>query len=197
MKNVLKTVYELDEVKEKAIEKNRYINVDFDEWHDFCIEEWKENLEKAGFSDSKICYSGFYSQGDGACFDCACFDISRLMENLEFTDEEKARILEIQDEFSISIEKNGHANYYSHEKTRFLNIDCFYIENESDENLLFKLEEQLEQLRLDFCYKIYKDLNDEFDYLTSDSAVYDTLQANEYFFEENGEIFSDYRVLEG
>lgn len=188
MKQILKTVYELDEVKEKAIEKNRYINVEFNDWNNLLILDWKEKLEKAGFSDPKIYFSGFYSQGDGACFDCNSFDISRLLKNLNFTDKEKARILEIQDDFSITIEKNGFANHYNHERTRYTNIDSFYIENEKDKNLLFDLEKHIEQLRLDLCRKIYNDLEDEYYYLTSDQAVYDTLQANEYYFEESGKI---------
>ena len=187
-KVILKTVYELDEVKEKAIEKHRYIHVEFSDWYELLIIDWKEKLEKAGFLNPKIYFSGFCSQGDGACFDCDSFDISRLLKNLDFTDEEKARILEIQDDFSISIEKTGFYNLYSHERTRYVEIDDFCVEKQSDKNLLFNLKKQIEEMRLDFCAKIYSDLNDEYDYLTSDSVVYDTLRANEWLFEENGEI---------
>ena len=187
-KQILKTVYELDEVKDKAIEKNRFINVEFDDWHDILILEWKEKLEKAGFENPKIYFSGFCSQSDGACFDCNSLDVSRLLKNLDFTDAQKARILEIQDDFSVSIEKNGYSNHYSHEKTRYICSDSFHIEDVKDEKMLEVFFWEIEKIRLDFCYKIYRDLNEEYDYLTSDSAVYDTLKANEYYFEESGEI---------
>ena len=187
-KQILKTVYELEEVKEKAIENNRYINVDSDDWYEFVISDWKEKLEQVGFSDPEIHFSGFYSQGDGACFDCKSFDISRLLKNLDFTDKQKARIVELQDDFSISIEKNGFYNLYSHERTRYTEIDYFFVEKQSDKDLLLNLEKQIEEMRLDFCRKIYSELRDAFEDLTSDQAVYDTLQANEYLFEENGKI---------
>ena len=115
-------------------------------------------------------------------------DVSRLLKNLDFTDAQKARILEIQDDFSVSIEKNGYSNHYSHEKTRYICSDSFHIEDVKDEKMLEVFFWEIEKIRLDFCYKIYRDLNEEYDYLTSDSAVYDTLKANEYYFEESGEI---------
>lgn len=189
-KTILKTVYELDEVKEKAVEQYRYINVDFDDWYDFLILNWKEKLEQAGFLDPEIYFSGFYSQGDGACFDCARFDLPSLLKNLDFSEEEKERILKIQDEFSISIKKGGTYNIYCHKMTRYAEIEDFYVKKQSDKDLLSNLENQIEEMRLDFCTKIYSELQEAFEDLTSDQAVYDTLQANEYLFEENGKIAS-------
>lgn len=199
MKNVLKTVYELDEVKEKAIEKNRYINVDYCfPWYDEKITFWEDILKEYGFSNPKIYFSGFCSQGDGACFDNDSYnmDLNLLLNNVDLTDEEREKIYSLKGYFDLTIEKNGYARHYEHEKTRYINIDCF-CDKEDDEILLRKFESLLEELRESLCAQIYHDLKEEYEYLTSDSAVYDTLQVNEYFFEENGEIFSDYRVLEG
>ncbi len=186
-KQVLKTVYELEEVKEKAIEKNRFINVDFDDWSDFIIEEWQEKLKNIGFCNPKIYYSGFCSQGDGSCFDNDSYhiDLDLLLNHVDLTDEEKARLYDLKSELEIKIEVINH--HYNHENTRKIYI-LHYIDNKDDEELIEKFEELLEELRIELCKEIYVDLEDEYNYLTSDKAILETLQANSYYFESNGDI---------
>lgn len=53
--------------KAKAIDAHRDINTDHD-WFDFMIEDYENKLKKLGFHNIKIYFSGFSSQGDGACF---------------------------------------------------------------------------------------------------------------------------------
>lgn len=190
-KQVLKTVYELDEVKEKAIDKNRYINVDdFSDWYNFVFHDWKEKLEKIGFCNPEIYFSGFCSQGDGACFDNDAYhlDLDLLLKNVDLTDEEREKIYSLKSDFDLTIERSQNDGHYCHENTRYINIDCFCIDNENDKILLSKFEGLLEELRESLCIQIYKDLENEYNYLTSDDAVYETLQANYHYFEENGEI---------
>jgi hypothetical protein len=191
VKQVLKTVYELDEVKNEAIEKNRYINVDdFNDWYDFIFYNWKEKLEKIGFCNAEIHFSGFYSQGDGACFDndSHYFDLDLLLKNVDLAEEERERIYSLKGDFELTIERSISSGHYCHEHTRYINIDCLYIDNKDDETLLNKFENLLEELRESLCIQIYQDLKNEYYYLTSDDAVYETLQANGYLFEENGDI---------
>jgi hypothetical protein len=187
-KQVLKTVYELDEVKEEAIEKNRYINVDFDDWYDFTFHDWKEKLEKIGFCNAEIHFSGFSSQGDGACFDNDAYhmDLDLLLKNVDLTDEEREKIYNLKGDFELTIERIGF--HYCHENTRVINLEQFYIEDEESKNLLYHFENLLEDLRESLCIQIYEDLEKEYNYLTSDDAVYETLQANGYYFEVNGQI---------
>ena len=65
----LYTFDELDtEIKEKVIAQHRDIDVE-GEWHGFIYEQWIDKLNKIGYKEAKIHFSGFYSQGDGACFD--------------------------------------------------------------------------------------------------------------------------------
>jgi hypothetical protein len=47
------------------------------------------------------------------------------------------------------------------------------------------MQDKIEELNR----KIYKDLNAEYDYLESDEAVMETLEANEYEFTEDGRIY--------
>lgn len=68
---IVKTYLKFEELNEKqrakVLDDYRDINVDYD-WYDFLIEEYTEKLESLGYENIKIEFSGFYSQGDGACF---------------------------------------------------------------------------------------------------------------------------------
>ena len=39
-----------------------------DDWYENLLDEWQEKLALKGFDDVKILFTGFSSQGDGACF---------------------------------------------------------------------------------------------------------------------------------
>src|SRR5438132_14187584 len=57
------------EVQKKVVERESSINVDDTFWYKPIIEDWTEALEHRGFEQVKILFSGFGSQGDGACFE--------------------------------------------------------------------------------------------------------------------------------
>ncbi len=188
MKQILKTVYELDEVKEKAIKKNEYINVDYD-WYKFILDEWEEKLKSFGFARPEIYFNGFGSQGDGACFDCDSYyiDLDILSQKIDLTEEQQKRLYDLKPEIEIKIEKNQCANHYSHYNTRYINIYHF-LNDDEDVELINEAEEKIENLRAELCKEIYNDLEEQYYYLISDEAIYETLQANEYYFNEDGSI---------
>lgn len=193
VKQILKTVYELDEVKQKAIEKNFYINVDYPDWCDFILEDWKIKLEKIGFENIHIYYSGFCSQGDGACFD-ADIDIDKIANYLQsknlINEEEKNKFVNLQNDFYLTVKNGLSAGRYCHENTRYVDLDCFYIEDEENKIFLHNIELMIEELRVDLCKDIYQDLYKEFYFLVSDDAIYNTLKDFDYLFNEDGTIAS-------
>lgn len=191
-KQILKTVYELDEVKQKAIEKNYYINVDYPDWGDFIIEDWKIKLKEIGFENINIYYSGFGSQGDGACFD-ADIDIDKIANYLQsknlINEDEKNKFINLQDDFYLTIKSSNNCRY-CHENSRYTDLDCFYVNNEDDKIFLHNVELMIEELRVDLCKDIYQDLYNEFYFLVSDDAIYNTLKDFDYLFNEDGTIAS-------
>lgn len=120
MKTITTTLYSFDElskkIQEKVLDDLRQIEVEFDNWYDNVYYDWKEKLESKGFIDAKIHFSGFWSQGDGACFDCLEFDLDKLMASLELNEMEKAAVSYCAPSFEIRT--NNH--HYSHERTRDL-----------------------------------------------------------------------------
>lgn len=54
-----------------------------DDFAEFVINEWKEHLEKKGFMEPEISWSGFSSQGDGASFTCKYIDFKLLFSDYD------------------------------------------------------------------------------------------------------------------
>lgn len=77
------------EAQSKAINANRDINTDDNYWYEYTLEAQKEMLASYGFNNARIFFSGFYSQGDGACFTCDNVDIEKLTQKLSLSDAEK------------------------------------------------------------------------------------------------------------
>jgi hypothetical protein len=217
-----------EDLKEKIIEKYSTINVDDSFWYESILDEWKEKLAEQGFENAEIYFNGFWSQGDGACFD-ADVDLEKLIRLAYKKNPDKRDFLLalIADdsksppyEMSCSIQKNSYANHYSHSNTRYINLE---IENSDIVDILFKplkqlaldmteekyqeylniislrlkygiegdivkeLEEDLDNWRKSLCAQIYKELEAEYDYQTTSKAILETLEANDYEFDEDGD----------
>ena len=199
MKTKTIELYEFDElpedVKVKVLEKNREINVDYPQWHDPEIEYWEEKLEGMGLENPKISYSGFYSQGDGASFTCKNVDIEKFLTSQKAKGRFKALLKALEDggiEVSASVIRLD--NHYSHPYTVRADVDA----NEYEEvSVNFASKVQLEANELenfltetvrDLSKQIYDNLEKDYEHLTSDEAVIETIKANEYTFRVSGEM---------
>lgn len=202
-----------DEAKQNAIAKYRRTNVDH-EWYEHTIEFWKTLLGSIGIEYAEIGFSGFSSQGDGACIRSATFDPEKLagfmaktpkpsescggesqtelqaylthkLEYLEGFDRiwDWLAFFDVLDEFSFNlICVNSH---YSHENCHRLELNG-YSGNDNIDSIIDDCETELNDLRRSLCQCIYSDLEHEYDYLTSDEAVAESIEANECEFDVNG-----------
>lgn len=66
-----------DDAKEKARDWYREASAGDNYFSEPVIEDWKARLEKKGFNDPEISWSGFSSQGDGASFTCKSIDFKK------------------------------------------------------------------------------------------------------------------------
>jgi hypothetical protein len=174
-----------DEVKEKVLEKYRDINVDYYGWHDFIIDDWKMKLEDLGYEDVKIYYTGFYSQGDGACFE-ANVNIDKWIKKHKAGRKFRKLLSEVRAGYYAYIGIKHNYSYYFSTSTDVV----FEGESELSEKAYKQLEEMVEWIkeeREQLGNEIYRDLEKEYDYLLSDEAVIETIKANDYAFLENGE----------
>lgn len=113
-----------DEAQEKALEKHRLYDVEGIDWWDSVYYDWKEKLNKKGFLNTEIFFSGFCSQGDGACFDCDQFDYDKLEQACYLNALERAIISFFYEtsRIEIAIVKNNFAIRYCHYNTRYVSL---------------------------------------------------------------------------
>lgn len=202
------TVYSVDDVlnmpelKNKVFEKYYAFNVDFDGWHDFLLDEWKEKLESYGFYQPEINYSGFCRQGDGASFTCYRVDIPLFLENfgdeIGLTEKQKKLLLALMKDYEVfgfAVKRRTH--HYYHENTVYVDSEyCLYYFQQKTPRLASFLETTMQNVEnaiaekvIEFSRQIYRELEKEYDYLTSETAVFESLQANDCEFTEDGKIF--------
>ena len=186
------------EIQKKVLEKHRYWNVEGFEWWDSVYDMSHEDLKAKGFMDCKIWFSGFSSQGDGACFDCTNFDGEKLIAALEGRIDDKRFkqykrwISKIYQADLLGFEIRTFNHHYNHKRTRVLEVSFGYGSNKNLKRLdalVSSFAEDLENLRLELCDEIYEMLEKEYEYLTSDEAVKESLEVNEIEFLETGKRY--------
>lgn len=205
MKTKTITVYEFDELDERAKERARdwYREGALDyEWWEYTYEDAKTIGKHLGITIDDIYFSGFASQGDGACltgsWSAYCMDLKKLWEHCP-KDEEIIRIGESLANIAQCVPASNahikHTGHYYHEHS--VSIDVNIDEDAEDpsgdyeewftqdEHIAY--EEQIAELLRDFMQWIYKQLEAEHDYLMSDETVDESIRANEYTFTESGE----------
>jgi hypothetical protein len=188
--SIEKIVFTLDEVKEQAIQRNWDINVDHD-WWQFVYDDAATIFEMLGYSlDEKppFFFSGFSSQGDGACINRANWSYVtgcvKAVRDYAPCDDELHRIArELQNiaaksfyTGTASIQQSG---YYYHEISMLFYTDC--------EKGYFD-EANFQDVTTDLCKWLYKRLEADYNYLTREEAIEETLRCNGYEFDEDGNI---------
>lgn len=202
MRTIIKEeiIYSWEDVKnnpeflEKVLDRHRDINT-LDDWWDFVYDDCIEKLKSLGYYNIDIRFSGFYSQGDGASF-TGNVDV---LEWISVNDKEGKykRISKLINNGVIDIQTNkivrDNFSRYVHENTTSVYIDMNYqygaCKNYNNiEAILKDLEDDIDKHHVDLNKEIYRSLEDTYDYLHSDQSVCDTLEANDYEFDEQGNI---------
>jgi hypothetical protein len=182
------------ETQEKAIDKNRDMNVNYD-WWDCTYDDFKENNNEY-FHIDRIYFSGFWSQGDGAMFEYSSLP-DRLMDifidGLDLTPMRKGWL---RNNIAVSGYGKQRGHYY-HENSCTHSI-YWEVDNGDlhyDRSLyqwLMSFENDFEDFVIDYykdlCLNLYKDLETEYNYLTSDEVIKESLIENDYEFDINGNI---------
>ena len=207
MRDITTTVYKFaelsDSAKQKAIENNRYWNTE-DDWFDCTIEDFKTiggilgidfdtypvKLMNGGVrQNSKIWFSGFSSQGDGASFEGRWQYAKGMAKKIrEYAPEDKELhkiadcLANIQRKWfygiNTKISKSGrYCHEYSMQFEHYHNSDCEISESVTDE---------IDELMRDLARWLHSSLQKNYDYLTSDEAIRESIEAHEMEFNEDG-----------
>jgi hypothetical protein len=187
----------------RLIERYRDINTDYD-WWDCTYDHFIEKAAAKGFeTDAKsIQFSGFWSQGDGASF-TGDVDVPAFIKahKLESAYPWIMKLYEHGGDIYAKVYRISH--HYVHENTcravipdwdQFVYLldtkgdDTRYaVIAEWDKHLqsdIDQLEKDIESTRLELCRELYDALETEYEHLTSDEVVWDTIEANDLHNQE-------------
>ncbi len=190
-------VYEYDELsdeaKKKAREELQDINTDF-YWSECTIWDSQDIGKLMGIDIENIYFTGFGSQGDGACFEGHYAykkgSAKAVMAHAPQDTELHKIALGLQAlqkknfyRLTANVKQSGH---YSHEYCTLIDVSAY---DHHDNNLItIETEDALKDLLRDYMRWIYRQLEQEYEWRTSDDAVIDSIRTNEYEFTEDGSI---------
>lgn len=179
------------EAQEKAIDnfRNHESYLDYG-WWDFVYEDAKIIASLFGLEIDEIYFSGFYSQGDGACFE-GYYSYKKgglkAVEEYAPTDMELYGIVkglqDIQRKYFYGLTASTkHRGHYCHSGCMAVSV----YQNAGMDYANIDVEREITDLLRQFADWIYSKLKDEYKYLMSDEAVRATIELNEYEFDEEG-----------
>lgn len=185
------------EAQQALIDRYRDINTDYG-WWDSIYSDFKERMEAIGIRVEQMYFSGFWSQGDGACFEGWVDDWSLFLKSLGITNDVLMEFA--NNHWAFSVKHRGH---YYHENCTSFSIDMPNPDGEDDDWFIeryspyrvddfrsvawlavlkefdfFSMEKTFRDAFKDHMRQLYKDLEAEYDYLTSDEAVWEVLEAD-------------------
>jgi len=183
-----------DDKRQELLEQYHDINVDHD-WWDCLYEDFKTDMLEKGVTVDDICFSGFWSQGDGASFTgvVACNDMAKFMDAHDLSSRYPAAYYFCQfDELWLNLYRNS--SHYSHENTVNVSMhdttgnpydegsarwDIYDTMQTLFETEYAQLELDCEEILRGHMQNLYCRLSREYEYLTSEDVVWDTVVAND------------------
>ena len=222
------TVYQFDELgdeaKARAREWYREASADDSYWSEYVIEDAATALAHCGFDvrqrpvklmgggmrqEPAIYWSGFWSQGDGACFEGAWSPAS-IMSAEQFASEypgdspsnvELRRIhagsvqLAALDPTNAISWRCSHTGRYCHEQSVTFSYEderepeCSCLSSECEGVQPDDIQDEHEENARDAMRWIYSQLEAEYEYRNADEQIDEDIRANEYTFTEDGRRF--------
>ena len=181
-------------VLKNVLYKQYNINVEVDFWYEGIIYNHTQKLKSLGFNDVKIAFTGFGSQGDGASFTCESIDFEKWLS--ENSTNNNKRLLSLLNKDLIELDGNikwDRNTYYCHWNTTTLYLsDSVFGERGSYPNIesaIEQLDEDITNFMQNYNKKIYTELENTYFDLTSEESILETLEANDYEFTEDGNIY--------
>lgn len=156
------------EAQQKALENLADINTTFDWWNSTYEDAANIGLKITGFDIDR----GSYCQGD-------------FMASAEETAHR------IEKEHGEGCETRKTAAEYLHDRDAI--IETAPMDENGDFESEYTLDKTLDELGADFLRSLLEDyrimLQKEYEYLTSEDAIRETIEVSEYEFLENGKLF--------
>ena len=179
------------QLNKELLDKYRYVNVENVEWYEYIFSDFEEDMSKRGVRVDQIYFSGFWSQGDGACFEGRVVDWCLYLLHLGYDDETLAS--HARDWWSCILDKRAHQ--YHHEFTVLVDSDIYmganpYVEGEDPLRYdawhhkmnsydFLAMSNEIEQDMRRHMKDLYNKLREEYEHLVTDEAVIEWLEFND------------------
>ena len=206
------TVYRLDELDESAKGRARdwYRQRAFDDdWYEFVYEDFETICGILGVrlktdavplmgggtrSKPRIYFRGFSSQGDGACFETYYSYEKTAPKKIREHAPLDAELHRIADALLAIQRRNfyqlraeaSHRGHYYHEFSMVISVGR---DSGTWQDMTADAEEAVTEALRDLARWLYRQLECEYEYQTSDAVIDEAIAANEYTFTEAGRRF--------
>ena len=206
------TVFRLDELSDAAKDKARawYREGGFDyDWYDAVYEDFQHIAEILGLDlktrpvqlmgggtrqEPCIWFRGFWSQGDGACFETFYAPRKGAPHRIREYAPQDTELHRIVDALQAIQRRNfyqlradaSHRGPYYHEYCMAISVER---DSPTYQDMTADAEETVIEALRDLARWLYRQLEREYNHLSSDAAVDETIAANEYTFTEAGRRF--------
>lgn len=197
-------IYKFEELsenaKQKAIENFNALN----NWENY-DQSFTEFLKASGYENVKTYYSGFYSQGDGACFVFKSLDFDKFFTACEgwgeyselhnnFLTSYPKLIRQIKRIKDILFYRQSHRGQYYHSKSVMLEYELDVDLNRKhstkhSDKYAEAFEKVLRVLNQELANLYYKDLQSDYEYQQSEEYLAEYFANDDYEFLENGEVY--------
>jgi len=208
MKNITVTLYSFNELEKQAKEKalTAYCNLNFGfDWWDIEYDDFVTLCSYLGVTVDKetIRFSGFYSQGDGSAFS-ASVNIQKLVQAIQ-TESWKAyaptqefgfthpvvdrRVLALAASGILPQEPQITSRTRGYGVNVDLGISVILEGSRPKENVfdeLEKLQDWLNLIAVKLNFYLYSLLERQYEYLTGETAIGESIAANDYLFTADG-----------
>ena len=206
-----KTVYTFDELSDEAKEnaRNWWRECEEQDWQggEFVIDDASTVARIIGIefdtrpvklmgggtrNDPTVYWSGFYSQGDGACFEGSYSYAKGASKAIREYAPQDTTLHAIADGlqkvqkchfYSLAARMTHRGGYYH---SGYMSVDV--EDNRDSYRDIRESEDLIKDLMCDFADWIYSRLQDEYEYTMSAENVDEAIRINGYEFDENGRI---------
>ncbi|MBW7946609.1 MAG: antitoxin of toxin-antitoxin stability system [Sphingomonadaceae bacterium] len=206
------TVYQLGELSVEAQEKARAWfreSMDTDGWYEFVYEDFeaicailgvrlKTRVVRlyGGGTRQKPCvyFRGFWSQGDGACFEAFYSHARGAAHTIRAHAPQDGELHRIADALQAVQKRNfyqlradaTHRGHYYHEYCMAISVER---DSPTCQDMTADAEEAVTEALRDLACWLYRQLEREYEYQTSDAVVDGAIIANGYTFTASGRRF--------
>lgn len=140
----------------------------YDGWDEFTISAFKDDMKSMGIYVDKVLYTGFCSQGDGACFNGEVMDWEKFIPSALAENKSDPGLTQLvaaarDDGWAFSVSQKG---YYYHEYCTHFEVDlCSFGVADPDGRVYVLhnyLEEKFTEFFRDQMRKVYRQLEADY-----------------------------------